>query len=234
MTKKTRYFLIASAVALVLGLGGGLIAYLGYTRAAGTTQGVPAEVRFVPANAALIGYANVRAVMRSDLRRELMPTIEMGSRKGQQMMNDFAGVDLEREVDHVLGYVERSPAGAAPDPQWSKDTHAPNAMVLVQGNFQQARIEQFIRDRGGVIERHNGRSISAHKEGPHEMAVGFVRPDLIAVGKASLVRRALDQPDQASTVPDLTTNAELMQLVRDASGSTAWVVGHFDALTKGM
>ncbi len=44
--------------------------------------------------------------MNSELRRALMPTIEMGSRKGRQMMNDFAGIDLERQVDHVLGYVE--------------------------------------------------------------------------------------------------------------------------------
>ena len=106
MTQKSRYFLVGSAVVLLLGVGGGLIAYLNYQRASGLPAGVPPEVRYVPANAAIVAYANVRVFMSSELRRELMPTIEMGSRKGRQMMNDFAGIDLEKQVDHVLAYVE--------------------------------------------------------------------------------------------------------------------------------
>ena len=66
-------------------------------------------------------------------------------------------------------------------------------MALVQGSFDQSRIEQFIRDRGGVIETYNGHPIAVHRDGKHEeFAIGFVRPDLIAVGRASLVRRTLD------------------------------------------
>ncbi len=42
--------------------------------------------------------------MNSELRRELMPTIEAGSHKGRQMMNDFAGIDLEKQVHHVVAY----------------------------------------------------------------------------------------------------------------------------------
>ena len=237
MTNRSRYFLIASVVALALGLGGGLIAYLSHARATGAFAGLPAELKYVPADAALVAYANVRVVMRSDLRRELM-AIDKGSQKGRQMMNDFAGVDLEKEVDHVLGYMARSAPGDTADQKWTPGTHAPNTMMLVQGSFQQARVEQFIRDRGGVVESHNGRAIAVHKGGAHEAAIGFVRPDLIAVGQADMVRRALDSSDRPSSssgaVPDLTTNSELMTLVRGASGSTAWVVGHFDAVSRGM
>jgi hypothetical protein len=226
MTSKSRYFLVGSAVVLLLGVGGGLIAYLNYKRSSLPT-GVPAELRYVPANAALVGYSNVRVVMNSDLRRALMPTIEAGSRKGRQMMSDFAGIDLEKQVDHVVGYV---------DPLDTSDalpSRAPNALILVQGTFEQSRIEQFIRDHGGVIETHNGRQIAVHREGPEEFAVGFVRPGLLAVGRASLVRRTLDLPEGGSSgSQDLTSNAELMNHIRDMSGSTAWVVGHFDAVRR--
>ena len=229
MTQKSRYFLIAAAAVLILGVGGGLIAYLASKRAASLPAGIPAEVRYVPADAALVAYADVRAVMSSELRRELMPTIETGARKGRQMMSDFAGIDVEKQVDHVLGYVERS-AAQAPD-----TSEAPRAVMLVQGTFEQARIEQFIRDHKGTVENYHGHSISLHQKGEEEMAVGFVRPDLLAVGQSSLVRRVLDlSNDTSGKTQDLTANTELMTLIRDASGSTAWVVGHFDALSRGM
>jgi len=231
MTQKSRYFLIAAAAVLILGVGGGLIAYLAYKRAASLPAGIPAEVRYVPADAALVAYADVRAVMSSELRRELMPTIETGSRKGRQMMSDFAGIDVEKQVNHVLGYVEGSDRSAqAPDA-----LQGPRAVMLVQGTFEQARIEQFIRDREGTVENYHGHSISLHQKGQEEMAVGFVRPDLLAVGQASLVRRVLDlSNDISGKTQDLTANAELMTLIRDASGSTAWAVGHFDAMSRGM
>jgi hypothetical protein len=230
MTQKSRYFLIVLAVVLLAGVGGGLIAYLNYRRAVGLPAGVPDEVRYVPANAALVGYSNVRVVMNSELRRALMPTIEMGSRKGRQMMNDFAGIDLETQVDYVLGYLE------PPEPPAANAATRPHSgMMLVRGTFDQSRVEQFIRDRGGVIETYNGRKIFAHREGDHDMAVGFVRPDLIAVGRDSLVRKALDLPsDGAAPTPDLTANTDVMGLIRDMSGSTAWVVGDFDAVSRGM
>src|SRR5687768_14107609 len=105
MTKKTRYFLLGSVGVLAVGLGGGLIAYLAYNRGA-VPPGVPPEVRYVPANAEVVAFANVQEVMNSELRRELMPTIEAGSQKGRRMMSEFAGIDLEKQVHRVLAYVE--------------------------------------------------------------------------------------------------------------------------------
>jgi hypothetical protein len=229
MTRKTRYFLVGSAALLLLGVAGGLIAYLSYSQS-GVSAGVPLEVRFIPANADLVAYADVQAVMTSDLRRELVP--ETGSGKGQQMMNDFAGIDLEKQVNHLLAFVE--PSTEAP-PDAGQRPEAPRALMLVQGSFEQPRIEQFIRERNGTIESYNGHSISVRREGQDEIAVGFVRPDLIAVGQGTLVRRVLDlSSDTSGRTPDVTGNEELMNLIRDASGSTAWVVGYFDALRRGM
>jgi hypothetical protein len=228
MTKRTRYFLAGAVVLLIFGLGGGLVAYLRYSRAQ-VPPGLPAEVRYVPANAEMVAYANVRQVINSDLHRELMPNIDPESRKGRQMMNDFAGVDLEKQVDYVVMYVEpflRSDQDNPPP--------VPRASLLVHGSFDQARIEQFIRDRGGVIEEHNGRKLFVHEHSGEEVAVGFIDSSLIAIGSADLVRRAIDLSRNANDFKNVMTNQEMMNLIRDTSGSTAWAVGQFDAISRRM
>jgi hypothetical protein len=232
MTKKTRYFLIGAVGVLAVGLGGGLIAYLAYNRVAGVPAGLPPEVRFVPANAEVVAFANVEALMSSELRRELMPTIDAGSHKGRQMMSDFAGVDLEKQVHRVIAYVEPY---TAPDPQTQGRPEIPRALVLVQGSFDQARIEQAMRDHGGAVEDYNGTKMFAHREAEHDVAVALAGADLIAIGQADLVRRAIDRTRDASRgAENITTNAEMMNLIRDTAGSTAWVVGQFDAVTRRM
>jgi len=233
MTKKNRYFLLAATAILVLGVGGGLLAYLSYKRAA-LPPGVPLEVRYVPADAALVGYANVRGVMSSELHRQLMPTIEMGSRKGPHMMNEFAGIDLEKQVDHVLGYVERAATNG--DAKDDGPARPPRALMMVQGTFEQPRIEQFIRDHGGAIEEYRGHHLSLRSgspDGKDGFGVGFLQPDLIAVGHADLVRRAIDAAENRGA-QNLTSNAELMKSINEASGSTAWAVGYFDTVSHGV
>jgi hypothetical protein len=232
MTKKTRYFVITAGAVLVVGLGGGLIAYLAYNRMAGVPPGLPREVRYVPADAEVVAFANVRAIMDSELRRAVMPNIDPESRKGRQMMNDFAGVDLEKQVDHVVMYVEpfirQSQENAQP-------TEIPRASLLVNGSFDQARIEQLIREHGGSVEEHNGRKIFVHQAGGEQVAVGLVENDLIAIGQADLVRRAIDiSRGSARDFRNVTTNGELMNLIRDTSGSTAWVAGQFEEISRRM
>src|SRR6478672_4862630 len=104
MTKKSRYFLAGSAVVLLLGLGAGTMAYLAYHRAAGVPAGLPAELRYVPADAQLVAYADVKAVLASDMRKELerMTT----GRRGQQQMHQFAGIDFEKDINHVVAYMQ--------------------------------------------------------------------------------------------------------------------------------
>src|SRR5687767_3591928 len=106
MTKKTRYFVLTAGAVLVVGVGGGLIAYLAYNRAAGVPAGLPPELRYVPANVAVVAFADVHGVMNSELRRSLIPSIDPESRKGRQIMNDFAGVDVEKQVHRVVAYIE--------------------------------------------------------------------------------------------------------------------------------
>ncbi len=231
MTKKTRYFVLAAGAVLIVGLGGGLVAYLAYNRA-GVAGGLPPEMRYVPADVALVAFADVRAVMNSDLRRALMPSIDPESRKGRQMMNDFAGVDVEKQVNRVVAYVEPY---TPPDPQSQAKPEIPRALVLVQGSFEPARIEAFIRERAGTMDEYKGRKIFVRREDGHEIAVGLVGSDLIAMGQADLVRRVIDMSlDGSGLVKTITANPEMMNLIRDNAGSTAWVVGQFDEISRRM
>lgn len=246
MTTKTRYFLIGSGVVLLAGLSVAGAAYYYQTgRAAGVPAGLPDELRYVPASAELVAYADVQAVMNSELRREL-ERATLGPRRGRSDMNDFAGIDLEKQVNHIVAYLEKIDGGSN-DPQGAKPAdpraNPPRGLMLAQGTFDQATVEQFIRDHGGAIEDYHGKHMAIHRpsaddrgrRGPaEEMAVGFLQPNLIALGHAELVRRALDLSTNPSSAANVTTNAELMDMVRDASGETAWVVGHFDAVSRRM
>ena len=72
MTSKTRYFVIASLLVIGVGLGTGLVAYyVGFPAGAFAGRGGPAELEYVPRNAAVIAYADVRDVMTSELRQRL-------------------------------------------------------------------------------------------------------------------------------------------------------------------
>ena len=230
MTKKTRYFVLAAGTVLVVGLGGGLVAYLMYNRASGVPAGLPPELQYVPDKVALVAFANVRGVMDSELHRSLTSNIDPESRKGRQMMNDFAGVDVEKQVSRVVAYVEPY---APPDPQMQAKPDVPRALVMVNGSFDPARIEASIIQRAGNMEDYKGRKIFVHREDSHEFAVSLVNSDLIALGQSDLVRRVIDlSQDSSRLAQNITTNRDIMTLVRDNAGSTAWVVGQFDEISR--
>jgi hypothetical protein len=249
MTTRSRYFLVGSAAVLLLGIGGGLVAYYTLNRAPAISAGLPAELRFVPADAGLVAYADVHSVMSSDMRREL-ERIAMGLHHGQQQVHEFAGIDLEKDVNHVLAYIQANDAATS----GSRSGEPPRGLILVQGTFDQAKVEQFLQDHGGSLEEYNGKHIIArqieardrqldpqkdqtpapqNQPAPQhvEEALAFVRPDLIATGPIDLVHRAVDN---SAGTPNLSTNTELMKLIRDASSGNAWVVGSFDAMSNRM
>jgi len=264
MTKKSRYFLAGSGVVLLAGLGAGTAAYLAYHRPSRVPAGLPAELRYVPADAQLVAYADVRSVMASDMRKELerMTT----GRRGEQQMHDFAGIDFEQDVNHIVAFME-------PDANPAAENQPPRVLIIAQGTFDQARIEQFVKEHGGEMDDYHGKHLMIRRPPPAppappqtpeppqapgtpstvkpdnpaqpdiqprlpqmrrpapEMSIGFVQADVIAVGATDLVRQALDAPQNAASV---TTNAEIMGLLRDDAGSNAWVVGQFDAVSRRM
>ena len=106
---------------------------------------------------------------------------------------------------------------------------------MVQGTFEPARIEGFIRERGGTMDEYKGRKIFVRREDDHEVAVGLVGSDLIAMGQGDIVRRVIDiSVDGSDVAKTITANPEMMILIRDTAGSTAWVVGQFDEISRRM
>jgi hypothetical protein len=168
----------------------------------------------------------------------------------QQQMHEFAGIDLEKDVNHVVAFMQAEPATKAPD----AGPQPPRVLVLAQGKFEQPRVEQFIKDHGGDVEDYHGKHLMIRRpeapsataepsvpdpnpnpQIPHrfqpEIAVGFVQPDLIAIGPADLVRQAMDA---SSSTANITSNTDLMALMRDETSANAWVVGNFDAVSRRM
>src|SRR6185295_7053432 len=102
--KKTRYFVAIMGAILAIGLGTGLVAsYMGmpisvFSRAAG-----PDELQYVPADAAVVAYANVREVMDSDFRKRFKDIEPTQDQKNQ--FEEKTGLNFEQDVDSVTAAV---------------------------------------------------------------------------------------------------------------------------------
>ena len=223
MTTKTRYFLVGSVLTLTVGLGVGLVAYsMGFSTVAFTGRGGPEELRFVPANAALVAYADVHDIMTSDLRQQVR-SVFPHKEDGQHEFQNETGINIETDIDRVVTAIV--PTGEQVGPM-------PGAvMVLARGRFDQVKIEALMRENGATAEDYKGARL-VMKESPQgrgSFSVAFIEPGLVAVGSTSLVRNAVDLKGGGSSV---STNDELMALIQDADSGNAWAAGRFDALTS--
>lgn len=229
MTRYTRRFAVASLLVLGLGVGTGLVAYLGFPTSAFTGPGGPDELRYLPSNANLVAFADVHHVMTSELRQRLrttMPFTDGGARRFQ----DETGINIETDIDRVV-------FGSAPTLDGSLSAQD-SALAVVRGRFDAVRIEASLREKGARVEQYKGRSIFGAPERAaadatpsgrgSELAIAFIEPGLIAAGSPSLVRAALDRKDGGSSVRG---NEALMTRVRELEPANVWAVGRFDALT---
>ena len=123
MTAKTRYFLFGSVLVLTVGLSIGLVAYYG-----GVPSGLfagqpgPAELKYVPADAAVVAYANVRDVMNSQMRQRLRQ-FEGMTDEGRSEFKDKTGIDIEQDIDHVVACMGAQ--GQRREPQRPGGRHGP-------------------------------------------------------------------------------------------------------------
>ena len=239
MTKKTRYFVMASAAILTIGLAGGVVAYYGFSQRALFRPSAPAELRYVPSDVAVLAYANVREVMDSSLRRELQKLQGNDAQRGQREFRDQTGIDIEKDVDRVVAFLT---------PELNQREGSPRGLVLARGRFEQTRIEALLREHGGTAEQYQGKRILTVRPGAaqrdkeekpparateaaREMALAFIQPGLVGVGSGPLVRRAIDLEQGGANV---TRNDEFMKMVGEVQQGNAWAVGRFDALAKRM
>ncbi len=240
MTTKTRYFVIASLLVLGVGMGSGLVAYYSsYPMSAFMRRGGPDEFKYVPADVSVLAYADVQDVMHSQLRQKLHDAVPM-SENGQREFQDETGINIETDIEHVVAFAEPGSTGG------------PGGMVLARGTFDVPRIEALMSEHGARVEDYKGVHVirvGAHNAmadlhrgmapsdtrpdrvgvpGANDFAVSFIEPRLVAVGNAGLVRAAIDQKNS----PNVTSNEEMMKIVRSLEGGNAWAVGRFDAIRK--
>jgi hypothetical protein len=221
MTKRTRVFLMTATGILTVGLGTGLVAaYMGgfQNLVLIGTEG-PAELAYVPSDARVLAYADVRDIMNSEVRRkvqEAQQKARAGSTPPEDGIARFkqeTGIDLETDVDHVV---------AASDQTLQAGRGRP--LLLARGAFDAVNIEGLIeglvRQHGGQAEDYKGKQLFTHAG--NEFALAFLESDLIAVGTPASVRRAIDTKESGQgTVRD---NADVMRLVRDIDNGNAWAI----------
>lgn len=238
MTAKTRYFVVASLLVLGIGLSTGLVAYyVGFPARAFTRAGGPEELQFVPRNATVVAYAEVRDIMTSELRQKLRQAIPVPA-EGQRELEEHTGINIETDIDRIV-------ASLNPDP--SNSNTPGQGLVLARGRFDEVKIEALMREHGAEIEQyktkrmivvtHTREGATADGRYPSEsFAVSFVEPGFVALGHASLVRSAIDLHQGGNNpqagLSSVTGNDELMALVRSLDSGNVWAVGRFDALAS--
>ena len=224
MTKKTRYFLAGSAAVLAAGLGTGLVAY--YTGGFETLSASPVEneLRYVPADATLVAYADVRQIMDSDLRARLKQAMPMHE-QGQREFQEHTGIDVERDIDYVVASLS------------SVSGHNPAPLVVARGRFNDTQLESLAREHGGTVEDYKGKRIVVCSTSEHggpvptqsgSVTLAFLEPGLVAIGDTNAVKTSIDAQ---LTSHSITSNNEMMELVGEiGTYNNAWAVGRFDVL----
>lgn len=235
MTSKTRYFMGGSAAILVAGLGMGLVAYYGggFPSLSASRSG-PSELSYVPADAAVVAFANVREVMDSQLRQRLKQVLP--EEQGQKEFQQETGIDIERDIDYVVAAMTGPGADGA--------ASHPNGLVVARGRFNTTQLESLAREHGGVVEEYKGKRLikGVAKAGDNDtllvagqprrqhppVMLAFLEPGLVAIGSETAIKSAIDAQLSA---PSITSNNEMMELVSDIDmGNNAWAVGRFDAI----
>ena len=238
MTKKTRYFMGGSAAILVAGLGTGLVAYYGggFPSLSASRSG-PSELSYVPADSAVVAFANVREVMDSKLRQRLK--IVLPQEQGQKEFRDQTGIDIERDIDYIVAAATRIPG--------ANGQTDPSGLVIARGQFNAKMLEDLAVQHGGVVEDYKGKKLvkatgvkrDTQLEGApggvarrqHEAVVlAFLEYGLVGIGSEAAVKSAIDAQ---LTAHSITSNNEMMELIADIDqGNNAWAVGRFDAIAN--
>ena len=222
MAAKTRYFVIASLVVLMVGIGTGLVAYyVGFSPSPQSPAGGLDELRLIPRNASVVAYAGIHEVMISALRQRLRERLPIVG-TGQQELAEQTGINLESDVDYLV-------AGLVPSP--SGQSLPAGAVFLVHGRFNDARIVALMRDHGAELQEYKGKRVIAAPAAPGpagSVSLAFLGPELVAVGSTELVRAAVDLQNGGDSV---TTNDEMMKLMRSLERGNVWAIGRPESLS---
>jgi hypothetical protein len=223
MSKKTRYFVLVAGLILAMGLTTGLVAsYMGLPVSVFSAAAGPEDLQYVPADAAVVAYANVREVMNSNFR-ERFRKFEPDTTERDEF-EQKTGVNIDQDIESVVAAFMTPPAGTT---NWNPEG---SVLVLARGRFEQGRLEALAVEHGARTEDYAGKRLLTHAgdSGGTEMALGFIDTDLVAFGSAATVKRAID----ARGGGNVLSNAEMMRQIEQLDASNTWAVGRFDLLAN--
>jgi hypothetical protein len=229
MTKRTRYFILGSVGLVVLGLTVGLAAYYGGIRGFARQSG-PAELAYVPSDAVVVAYANVRELMASQFRQQMKGLEPAARQQGQDELRNTVGIDIEKDIDHVVACMLAPPPGAG--------SGVRSGYVIARGTFDQPRIEAFVREKGGVEQRYKGRTLFVHApaeagtsatDDTHQIGLTFIEPGVVALGTPDALHQVIDLTTASGAT--VLANRDMMKMIDGVDSGNAWVVGRFDALS---
>ncbi len=239
MTRKTRIFMTGSAAVLAGGLCTGLVAYYGGGFQALVASTGPTELSYVPADASVVAYADVKSIMNSELRQRFKQSVPMPmGEEGQREFFEKTGIDIENDIDYIVAAATRLPGQG--------DDH-PSGVMVARGRFDIVRLEGLALQHGAQVQEYKGKKLLTlqHDRSTVEMpasetptvqttsttgVLAFLEPGLVALGDVASVQRAIDAQLSAQSI---TSNNEMMELVRDIEQTdNAWAVGRFDLITS--
>jgi hypothetical protein len=236
MNRRTRYFMTGAAALMMAGLGAGLVAFYsgGFLALSASPTAGPAELSYVPADASVVAFANVRDVMNSEFRQRMKSAMPHHTEANDDFRQK-TGINIETDVDYVVAWM-------------GPDGTEGSGLVLAKGIFDNGRLEMLAREHGGQAQEYKGRRLivgrmvnELHHEieevepghsarRPRDGALAFLADGLVAVGEESAIKRAIDA-QAGGEGQNISGNQEMMKLVADIeTGSNVWAVGRLDAL----
>lgn len=215
MTTRTRRFVFLGVAVLALGLGTGMVAsFVGLPNLGALAGNGPVELAYIPPDATVVAFADVREIMNSGVRQKLLKLSPDGG-TGANQFEAETGINIQTDVNRIVAAVSGSePSNARP-------------LILARGVFNTARIEAAIRAKGGTVEQYNRQRLITLE---NSLGLSFVEPDLALVGEPNAVKRAIDTKASGKNI---TENENIMRLVRDFDSGNAWAVAHIEAVTNG-
>jgi len=239
MTRKTRIFMTGSAAVLAGGLCTGLVAYYGGGFQALVASTGPTELSYVPADASVVAYADVKSIMNSELRQRFKQSVPMPmGEEGQREFFEKTGIDIENDIDYVVAAATRLP---------SDGNGPPIGVIVARGRFDTVKLEGLALQHGAQAQEYKGKklltlqhdrsTVEAPASGTPTVqttsktgVLAFLEPGLVALGDLTSVQRAIDAQLSAQSI---TSNNDMMELVRDIEQTdNAWAVGRFDLITS--
>jgi hypothetical protein len=231
-----------SAAVLATGLCTGLVAYYGGGFPSLVASTGPTELTYIPADAAVVAYADVRSIMDSELRQRFkqaaIPT-PLTHEEGQREFMEKTGIDIEHDIDYVVAAIGNPAVGGE---------IRPHGVVVARGRFDTVKLEGLAREHGAAVQEYKGKRLLVipHFNKDHDLlasgaeattsipkdtgVLAFLETGLVAIGDSTSVQRAIDAQLSGQSI---RSNDEMMNLVSDIERTNnAWAVGRFDLIAN--